>query len=660
MEWSLAVNGGQMMCPSGVNGGYSEDGRHFITVLSHQIRVYFLSTRQCIKTIEGNFQDLVDVKVKGDELWIGFSNRTIKVNWKSGQEELVHDNGVMRFFNNTLCIDNELRLTDFDQASINIITDLGSSYIFAISANRKFISILSHNQLFKYHIENETLDKIPFTYKSSIISIDISNDGTIALGSSSGPIQIIFPDNQEKLLKWHIGPVKSLVFTNSNQLVSGGMEKVLVIWSIITDKLQFLPRLNGVIDKIFIDHNKIDNYNVILNHGNGYELLILSAVDLISRLSVNTIRPNKLSNKNSIVTVAEIFNNNLYLTNDSLLQIYNVDKNEQSSIINLSESIGMGKVKSELKLNDPVITHLKFNSDYMCTFDKLVGNNDYLSKDDITYCLKFWKKNGETWDLITKIINPHYNLPVINVMPFQDGFITIDNRCNLRFWRFKKGQWSLVKNKIMNLPITKFINIDISDDNSLIVLSYDNKLIFFNNNLIKLDVNLNLSDCNIRGLQILKNQLIVLSKTRILSFNLIDFTVTKQFKIPEKIPIGGNHLIAKNSLLCLSIGEFIIIMDNLLNPIFTHEHSNKILSIIKYNNSFIFIDELKRLGFINNGSINLSIDEEITPQITKSNGDVKVDEVEHLSLKVFDNNSFNFESDNLDSIFEKIIKIVNN
>lgn len=39
------------------------DGRYLITTLTHQIRVYFVSTRQCIKTIDIDLSDLVDLKL---------------------------------------------------------------------------------------------------------------------------------------------------------------------------------------------------------------------------------------------------------------------------------------------------------------------------------------------------------------------------------------------------------------------------------------------------------------------------------------------------------------------------------------------------------------------------------------------------------------------
>ena len=61
-----------------------------------------------------------------------------------------------------------------------------------------------------------------------------------------------------------------------------------------TEKKQFLPRLNGVIDKISIDNYKNDYISLQLNVDpldNNYEILVLSAVDLVSRLSVNTVRP---------------------------------------------------------------------------------------------------------------------------------------------------------------------------------------------------------------------------------------------------------------------------------------------------------------------------------------------------------------------------------
>ena len=49
-----------------------------------------------------------------------------------------------------------------------------------------------------------------------------------------------------------------------------------------------------MIDKISIDNYKNDYISLQLNVDpldNNYEILVLSAVDLVSRLSVNTVRP---------------------------------------------------------------------------------------------------------------------------------------------------------------------------------------------------------------------------------------------------------------------------------------------------------------------------------------------------------------------------------
>ena len=57
-----------------------------IIALTHQLRVYFISTRQCIKTIDLDLHDLADLKIdvtNGNQvLLFKTSGEILTVNWK--------------------------------------------------------------------------------------------------------------------------------------------------------------------------------------------------------------------------------------------------------------------------------------------------------------------------------------------------------------------------------------------------------------------------------------------------------------------------------------------------------------------------------------------------------------------------------------------------
>lgn len=684
-SWDLSISGsGCVLCPEfGVSGCYSIDGKYFFAVLRYEVRVYVLKTRQCIKVIPlHNEVEVVDVVVIEDIIYVILQRQVFKVDWKKKNGNNVHETvqfnikmAIMRDELMFISQDNGLNLVDYHG---KLIHSFGNVQNLVKSLNNQFILTLANNILYRYDVVANTTTEFAFNYKSPIISMAISNDGLIALGSQLGPIQIIFNDNQEKVLKWHIGPVKLVYFAPgpSNFLISGGIEKVMVIWQIITDKIQFLPRLNGSIDKIFIDRHQTENYNLLLNiNDKNYEILILSSVDLVSRLSVNSPRPQNISNKNHIANVVEVHpkTEELYIPYDSVLLTFNVDKYEQVHHQNLSPSIGIGKVRSELKLNDPQVTHLKFteSGDVMCTFDKYVTNDENLNSE-VIYALKFWKFKS-SWELITKIINPHYSQPIMAMKYYQEGFITVDNKFNIRYWKFKKGTWVLVKNKVINYPETKAaINVEVSQDSSLIVMNYENNLELFTSNFVKIDINLNLSDSNIRSIKIIGDDLIVLSKTRISSFNLITFTSNNMHKFSRKIPIGSDHLFSvSNDTLALALNSqessTLILLDKKLKPIYSFQHSCPVICLMRYNGSFLFIDINRRIGRILNGATRLYINEaavedidigiDILSNVMNGNGNALVEDIQQKS---FDYNSFLniFNTENLDGLFDKIIRIV--
>ena len=211
-----------------------------------------------------------------------------------------------------------------DQLSVMNLAEINNVTKYAISPDSHKLAFLTSNNdtivvdLSKQDQNDEeetdytelSQETIPFIYKSPVTSLAVSNDSVVAVGTSAGAIQLLYggltSDKPQGLLKWHIDQVRALQFTpDNNYLLSGGMEKVLVFWQLETGKTQFLPRLNGSIERISLDNNKNDYYSLMLkvsssgsdvaNDEDTYEILVLSAVDLVSRLSINSIRP-KLAN----------------------------------------------------------------------------------------------------------------------------------------------------------------------------------------------------------------------------------------------------------------------------------------------------------------------------------------------------------------------------
>lgn len=761
-DWSLTMaSGGKPLSfpySSTSSSVFSQDGRYDIVILSYQVRVYFVSTRQCIRTIDIDLRDVVDVRLDiangSHVLLFTSSNEVITLNWKDKISQPVVSRNRMDIEWSILSV-AAIRLDAFylicgkrdkksaasphtryivkvsrDQYNSKTMVEVGSVTKYNVSLNNHKLAFLTNNheivlvdisvvlklrksddgeqiELEDVEIPQET---IPFPYKSPVTSMAISNTSVIAIGTSAGAIQILYggliSDKPQGLLKWHIDSVNALEFTgDSNYLLSGGLEKVLVFWQLETGKTQFLPRLNGTIENISLDNNKTDYYNLMLKvSSNGsevydeedtYEILVLSAVDLVSRLSINSIRP-KFSNsikhtlmktKKKFVKSEETFDlskikhdytsvfeihpktKNLYFPNDAVIQAYDLIKNEQSFIQTAAPLLSTGKVRSENKLLDPTISLLSFTQDgeWMCTFDSISTSevDNLLSKNDMQYALKFWKFvestntskndtnttnniNNKTgyWELSTKIIDPHGNSnPILSLTPapisYHQGlaFLTADNKGGLRIWRpripkeiyqtVKQGNnklqqtaWTLRKSKPCGALVSDAIDTCWSDDGSVIILGHECSITTFSTQTFE-EIPSDtfrvpaLSGSRIRSLSILDNHLIVLSKTRITSFNLLSGEVS-DLVAKVNTTMGGKNLIAIdpiNKLICLAVNYYahdihdfsvkskvLLFKPGELKPVHISRHDQGISSIRQFHSSFVFVDLDSRIGIISNSS----------------------------------------------------------
>lgn len=849
-DWALSMaSGGKPLSfrySSASASVFSQDGRYDIVILSFQVRVYFVSTRQCIKTINMDLRDVVDVKLDvvnvNHVLLFKSSGEVVTLNWK----EKMHQPIVSTMSINTewpvLSVaavrgDEYYVLTgkkdkkssptphtrylvrvSRDQSTAKYIAELNNVTRYAVSLNSHKLAFLTSNNdiilvdlsvIFKQEQSNDNDDElpeqlpqetIPFVYKSPVTSLAVSNDSTIAIGTSAGAIQILYgssiTEKPQSLLKWHIDQVRALQFTpDSNYLLSGGMEKVLVFWQLETSKTQFLPRLNGTIEKISLDNNKNDYYSLMLNVSSSgsdvahdedtYEILVLSAVDLVSRLSINSIRPKLANNvkqtllktkkkfaksessfdktkvKHDYTSIFEIHpkSKNLYFPNDAVIQGYDLIKNEQSFVQTAAPLLSTGKVRSESKLLDPVISLLSFTQDgkWMCTFDSISTSevDNLLSKNDKQYALKFWKYIETTpskvdsssannvnnkqgyWELSTKIIDPHGNSnPILSLTPapksYHEGlaFLTADNKGGLRIWRpripkeiyqtVKQGNnklqqtaWTLRKSKSCGALVSDAIDTCWSDDGSVIILGHECSILTINAQTLEEIPNESfrvpaLSGSRIRSLSILDDHLIVLSKTRIASFNLLSGEST-DLVARVNTTIGGKNLIAIdliNKLICLGVNYYtsenddfgvkskvLLFKPDELKPVYIANHDQGISSIRQLNSSFIFVDLDSRIGVISSagesfessdGSVvesdlandmnnmllnaqaaadvltsrNISLQNSNGNKASNLNLDDSAENIRAIDVNTFQPMFENLEGVQVDTLFERIMKIV--
>ncbi|CAI5759377.1 unnamed protein product [Candida verbasci] len=773
-HWSLSmVTGGiplELPYSCITSSIFSQDGKYLICTLTYQLRIYFISTRQCIKTIDIDLTNLSDIKLdpmnenqiilfknNGEFLMINFKDKLIDpiVSQKSLNIELPLLSVVSAKHMSFIVISGKfnkkknhahtryIQIFDRDSETLTTIHEIHNVINYSQSSNnQKLAFVTSTNEVHLIDISKEeeiSKEVLTFPYKSPIISIVISNNSIIALGCQSGTIQILYggleTEKPQRLLKWHIDQVKSLSFSPDNlYLLSGGLEKVLVFWQLETGKKSFLPRLNGIIDKISIDDSKNEYISLLLRVDqviDNFEILVISQVDLVSRLSVSSIRPKFSNNitttinktKKKYFKLIDTFDKqlmrydyscefeihpkskNLYFPNQSTIQSFDLIKNEQNFIQHAAPILSTGKVRSETKLIDPNVTILSFSNDgdWMCTFDEILTSevDNLLSKNDKQYALKFWKFNNNTWELTTKIIDPHgAGLPIKSIIAAPNSyfngvaFLTCDSKTGLRIWRpstpkeqYKtttgnKNQqvaWSLRKNKQSGGLASDAISLAWSDDSSLIFISHEYNISILNSKTMTEVEGFKIptfSESKIRSINLLGHDLIILSKTRISSFNLLTGQLN-DLVAKVNTTSGGKNIIAIDpikKLICLGVNyyntdneefkinsKFFIFKPNSLKPVKIINHNTGISSIRYFNSSFIFIDLNCRVGTITSNDLELqeNIEFNLSNEISSMliSAQATVDIMNNRQVKTNTNQKNGSIEDNDDNAISKIVDL---
>lgn len=566
--------------------------------------------------------------------------------------------------------------------------------------------------------------KYKFPYKTTVCSLAVSNGESplVALGTVSGVIQLLYLGSDEqttydnqRLLKWHVDGVSAVEFSpDGSYLLSGGREKVLVLWQLETEKQQFLPRLNGPIFDISIDSRVEQLYGLTLEltpstqHGaeRYYEFLVLNALDLSSKLDVNGIRPkfsvdlhktlqrdakkflqraNKVDEesltkiRHDVTTSFEVEpeSGDLYLPFGSYMQVYNMTKNEQVYVAAMAQAMQQGKVRQEAEIEDPMIEQFVFSKDgsWMCTFDALKAPqvDGLMSSKDVKYCLKFWKyvegasnaDNGKPgnhagfhWELCTKILDPHGpNVKIAAIIPaprtYYNGlaFATADTKGGVRLWRprIPKEIYSKVPNKKMQQTAwtlrrlrlgtgqlqTPSVALAWSPDSSLIAVAQETSLILLDINTFEPVSEMplpSLADSRIRSLTIIGNYIVVLTKQKLIAFNLLTYQMSP-LAVRIETPLGGKSLMAVDEdrdLICfcanyyhvnksaksntkVEIRSRIFIFDpSSLKPVSIKDHECAI-ACVKYSkvvSGFILLDINSRVGVLNTVTSTFLLEEE--------------------------------------------------
>lgn len=278
----------------------------------------------------------------------------------------------------------------------------------------------------------------------------------VAVGLKTGEIHLLSDvlnnantsnDLNIRRLHWHRAAPRTVKFSpDSNYLISGGDETVLVIWQLETNQKQVLPHLTTAILNATVSHQGSayalrlgDNSTMVLSTSDLQPFANISslAFDASSRapflpsLSLPaTLHPN---HADRLLLAYSLQNSNPSLKptekSTNMLQTYDVASHLQLSrqalARNLVSTINIGPNGQPLK--EPDVTHLDISHDgkWLVTVDQWSPNDidtremylsraDQTSKAGLVECfLRFWGTNNtasdtgtDKWELNTRIDEP--------------------------------------------------------------------------------------------------------------------------------------------------------------------------------------------------------------------------------------------------------------
>lgn len=533
-----------------------------------------------------------------------------------------------------------------------------SDYGLAAASNSAKFVAFAHPKSGKVElldVKSEICQQLAGANRSNAVSLAVSDSGLVAIGNSSGVIDVVYPQQAgTRALKWHLEPVKSLKFSaNDEYLLSGGSERVLVFWQLSTNKQQFLPRLDGTITSIAANSaNTL--YGLTLNDS---QLVIISAVDLVSRLHVAGTKAQfvKLPPDHQVArrrrrkrTNLDMWANtdystplsihpgtrNAYLLSSSCqAQVFSLIRDDQDSTLNLARTLDTGKVRAELEILDPTVLKLCFTSDgkYMVTVDKAQTPRGLLSSEDRVISLKFWAMVDGSWRTITRVASPHDNISnsrsamskdalgsdcgdieIRDIVTTEKSVITAGSDGSLRVWRVsdeggvEEHTWTLRNIMPAFAAYTRHVSVALSPDHSVLALAHDTSIYLVDPHKLHIVKQLpNIAGAPVRSLLFARFCVVALTRTRLVSFDLV--SMVQRWAISLKSPSNGGRLIAADPVLekvALAVNYWtpqyrvnsrIVLFDPNSSPVpeesYVHPFAVASLTFIPGTNSFCFIDQ---------------------------------------------------------------------
>ncbi|KAJ3180297.1 WD repeat-containing protein 75 [Geranomyces variabilis] len=309
------------------------------------------------------------------------------------------------------------------------------------------------SSLYKFYMRKKTKQLLYRSKKQSLLSLDISADGSYIATHTAGACTLIsvevptdvyhclseIPimslaihptaqylaagDFTGKITLWHCGsviakekPISSVLHWHPHQvngvafsadgeyLLSGGDEAVLVVWQLSTRRKQFLPRLSSPIRSLSISP---DQAMYAVTHGDNSIRVIASATMFTKFISAGP-PPYDTSSGRPWQMIREPRDDSVAIFGlGGSLQFYDVTADQRLQQLEVTSTESSAKVKGRPSVNVAVVTHVAFaaNNAWMMTVDDRLDGTASMWESR----LKFWnyKPDSATYVMNTRVDRPH-------------------------------------------------------------------------------------------------------------------------------------------------------------------------------------------------------------------------------------------------------------
>lgn len=247
-------------------------------------------------------------------------------------------------------------------------------------------------------------------------------DKYIAVGDVKGLIVKVYEKNNVKV-HWHAHKVTCITFTNdSNYMLSGGEEGVIVLWHEASGDKNFLPRLGCSVQSVQV--NQENDLYVVRLQDNSLKVFQTSDYKQIGGY-IPLVNPGKII-PGSLAYTGLVWKDDRFALNASpgYIQLYHPETRKIDFFCCENRN---PTLRSNEDYPTPLqVVSLSFNSDFTATL--LVSDSIYMT----VQVLKFWKGPK----LNSLIMHPHFDT-AHKVISYKDNFVTL-GKSSFILWQYNE------------------------------------------------------------------------------------------------------------------------------------------------------------------------------------------------------------------------------